>query len=361
MGTTLYTPLGFMSRDGVHLDQQRPGDVLRAPTRTTDPNVYPNLESHVCAIHDLCTNTGPSPRIDLQGFEKVRISHLAKLQNLLAPLRTLNHLTPAYAKQLDRALLGRKIALQQGKSLRVVFVASEGTMMRVTGPNGLVVNAADTKDSGMNHKIGAPAVHGDQDVRGTPVRQILKGLGPFLLNHEAPDGKNRRSPLFLINLWIPLQQITQPLVLMDESSWDRKAHQLRYALPIDHLLERNADQKMNDIWTVLHDPGQRWHFSSRMYSDEAYLFNTLSNPHGATTLPGEDRAEQLYRALNGENIGSALPLHPDCPAALREAIAQMEALLAEHQRDRTWQQRAQAVMDSVVRKSIEMRMLAWIS
>lgn len=354
-----------MSRDGVQLDTQRPGGVLRAPTRSTDPNVYPNLESHECLIQDLCANSGFAPRIDVQGFEKTRIAHLKKFQDLLASLRHLNHLTPHYAKQLDRALLGQMIPLNHGKRLRVVFVAGEGTMMRITGPNGMIVNAGDSDDVGMNHKIGAPAVHGDQDVRGTPVRQMLKGFGPLLFNHEAPDGKNRKSPLFLINLWIPLQQITQPLVLMDESSWDRKAHQLRYALPIDHILERNEDQKMNDIWTVLYDPGQRWYTSSSMYSSEAYIFNTLSAPHGATTLPGEDRAEQLYKALQAlcdDNTPLAVnqALHPECPVPLRQALSAMEALLSETNYDSAWKRRARVAMDSVVRKSIEMRMLAWI-
>jgi hypothetical protein len=361
MASTVHAKLGFMSRDGVAIDTQRPGDVLRAPTRTSDPNVYPNLESHRCAIQDLCAISGFTPNITQQGFEKVRLHHLSDFQQQLAALRTGRHLDPAQAKQLGRALLGRRIPLNHGKSLRVLFVANEGTMMRVTGPNGLIVNAEDRADSGMNHKIGAPAVHGDQDVRGTPVRQMLMGLGPWLLNHEAPDGKNRRSPLFLINLWIPLQQITQPLALMDESSWNRKAHQLRYALPIDNILERSEDRKMNDIWTVLHDPGQRWYFSSEMYNNEAYVFNTLSNPHGATSLPGEDRAEQLYLELQGGIPASPLTLHPDCPAPLRHAIAAMESLLLETPRDATWQQRASVAMDRVVRKSIEMRMLAWIS
>jgi hypothetical protein len=39
----------------------------------------------------------------------------------------------------------------------------------------------------------------------------------------------------------------------------------------------------------------------------------------------------------------------------------METLLANTQRSAEWQQKAKAAMDSVVRKSIEMRMLAWVS
>src|SRR5690606_33756752 len=135
-------------------------------------------------IRDLLWETDFKPCITEQGFEKTSLVRLGHFRALLEPLRSGNHLNPAYAKRLGRALLGRSIPLSRGKRMRVLFVAHEGTMMRVTGPNGLVVNAEVTHDSGINHKIGAPAVHGDQDVRGTPVRQILMGLGPYLLNHD---------------------------------------------------------------------------------------------------------------------------------------------------------------------------------
>lgn len=365
MGATLHAKLGFMSRDGVHMDTQRPGHVLRAPTRPKNDMVYQALETHVCALRDFTPDDTQKPNIETYGFETIDLSGLPKLQTLLQKIRSANLLTHPDIKNIRRALYGRSFKLANGKTLRILFIANEGTIMRTVGPNGLIINQSKILTE-INHKIGAPAVHADQDVRGTPVKQILKGAGPLLLRHEAPDGCNRRSPFFLVNMWIPLQQITQPLVLMDERSWNRKQHQLRYATPVDDFLDRSSDRKMNDIWTVLHDPGQRWHFNSSMYSDKAYIFNTLSNPHGATTLPGEDRAEQLYRALQSACLGDTIPpvditLHPDCPEPLRQAITEMEILLADTRRQNDWQQQAQAAMDRVIRKSIEMRMLVWIS
>src|SRR5690606_15209679 len=104
-------------------------------------------------------------------------------------------------------------------------------------------------------------------------------------------------PLVLVNLWIPLQQVTRPLALMDRRTLDARAHQLRYALPTDGFLEREEDTRENDIWAFLHDAGQQWYFHSHMGHDRAYVFDTLGEPHGAFILPGEDVAEYYYLQL----------------------------------------------------------------
>ena len=92
--------------------------------------------------------------------------------------------------------------------------------MRVVGPNGHVVDSdrAVTKTSG---HAAATSVHADQDVLGTPLRQILRGAAPTLFRNRSADTQNTSSPLHLVNLWIPLQQITRPLALMDQRSRDR--------------------------------------------------------------------------------------------------------------------------------------------
>lgn len=255
--------------------------------------------------------------------------------------------------------------------------------MRRAGPNGLKVFPEETMTE-MNGHDGAMAIHGDQDVYGTPLKQMMKGVAPYLFRHQTPDGRNRLSPVCLVNLWIPLQQITRPLTLMDRRTLDNCKHQLRYALPTDDFLDRDEDSRVNDIWAFLHDDNQQWYFNSEMDSRSAYVFDTLGEPHGAIILPGEDVAErcylQLQAALKAIDRGdtqaliaataadnSALPA--DTTEPLSRAIAAMRALLDEA-RENTgeltrlateWCPKAALVMDRVVRKSIEMRVVAMIT
>lgn len=359
--------IGYMSPDGVAVDTQRSGGVLRAPTRPNDDEVYKALAMHDCTVHDLAAADALTPSLDTTGFDTIDLSSLADLQNLLQGIGKANTITHDQIKRIHRSLLGKSFRLSNGKKLRVLFVAGEGTILRKAGPNGMKINV-DEPITDINGHDGAQAVHGDQDVRGTPVRQILKGAAPWVFRHEAPDGFNRRSPLFLLNLWIPLQQITRPLVLMDERTLDRKKHQLRYALPTAWFLDRPEDRQVNDIWTYLHDPGQQWYFTSALDSRRAYVFNTLGNPHGSFILPGEAHAEACYKALQAAMRAEdfALPdvssLPADCTVPLRKAIDTMIALLQEvkQQPAADWQARALAAMDRMVRKSIEMRLVAWV-
>ncbi|HQQ63740.1 MAG TPA: hypothetical protein PLF22_09220 [Pseudomonadales bacterium] len=374
---TVKAPIGYMSADGVAIDTLRPGGVLRAPTRPNDDEVYKALAMHECTVHDLAAADALLPSLGTTGFDTIDLSSLADLQSLLQGIGKANTITHEQIKRIHRLLLGKSFRLSNGKKLRILFVAGEGTILRKAGPNALKINV-DEPITDINGHDGAQAVHGDQDVRGTPVRQMLKGAAPWIFRHEAPDGFNRRSPLFLLNLWIPLQQITRPLVLMDERTLDRQKHQLRYALPTAWFLDRPEDRQLNDIWTYLHDPAQQWYFTSELDSRRAYVFNTLGNPHGSFILPGEDIAEQLYKALQAacrasqQHDSSALQaiatpdlarLPADCPAPLRKAIDAMVALLQEvkQQPAADWEQRALAAMDRVVRKSIEMRTVCWVS
>lgn len=369
--------IGYMSSDGVAVDTLRPGDVLRAPTRPLDGDIYKALSMHECALHDLSARAALIPSLDTTGFDTVDLSDLPAVQKVLQEIRIANRITDEQIVRVRRALLGKTFRLSNGKKLRILFIAGEGTILRRAGPNGLKANPEESMNEN-NSQDGAQGVHGDQDVRGTPVKQILFGAAPLLFNHDSPEGSNRRSPLHLLNLWIPLQQITRPLVLMDGRTLDRKKHQLRYALPTESFLDRKEDRRLNDIWTFLHDEKQQWYFTPELDSRKAYVFNTLSNPHGACILPGEPVAETLYKALQTaccaiqQNDISTLQaidepdvslLPDDCTVPLRKAVEAMSALLreAKHQPGAGWQQRALAAMDRVVRKSIEMRLVAWVS
>lgn len=293
------------------------------------------------------------------------------------------------ARTIRRALVGRVLHLHGGRRIWLLFLASEGFIMRRGGPAGIPVAApwGDGEPPGppaINGHDAAVTVHADQDVDGTPVRQLLRGAAPWLFRHDSPTRSNRRSPLLLLNLWIPLEQVTRPLALMDKRSLDRRAHQLRYGLPTDHFLDRPAAMRVNDIWSFLHDDRQRWHFASQIDARTAYVFDTLSAPHGSFVLPGEGLAAARYRQLHALLAGlragdreaatraldAPLPRDLDAPQTgpLRQAIAAMEATLGDARRDLdallhgdgapAFRERAAAVADRVVRKSIEMRGVA---
>jgi hypothetical protein len=162
---------------------------------------------------------------------------------------------------------------------------------------------------------------------------------------------------------------------MDRRTLDRRAHQLRYGLPTDQFLQRGADTRVNDIWAFLHDPTQRWYFTSQLDANTAYAFDTLSTPHGSFVLPGEALAEDRYRRLtqvidavarrDAASASTALaadvaPRDPPATEPLRGAIAAMEAALEEARADLAAlcrRERARRAADRVIRKSIEMRAL----
>jgi hypothetical protein len=173
---------------------------------------------------------------------------------------------------------------------------------------------------------------------------------------------------------------------MDKGSLNRRAHQLRYGLPTDAFLDRDPDQRVNDIWTFLYDEAQRWYFRPELPLGRAYVFETLGTPHGSCVVPGEALAAARYRQLAaaGEALARgdaaelrrclAAPQEPATGAAtlpLRRAIEAMDALLHEVRGDAArlcasdapdaadaWRARAARAMDAVVRKSLEMRVVA---
>lgn len=376
--------LGFARLADVSPDTERAG-LLRAATLPSTVDVSASLDFRRCRVVDCATAEGPRPTLSEVGFDTIDLSRLNRLERLLARVRAADALTPEDAAAIRRALLFRSFRLSDGKRMRILFVASEGTILRKSGPNGMKVDPGEKLTPTSGHDA-ATAVHGDQDVRGTPLRQLLGGAAPWLFQHRSPDGENRRSPLHLVNVWIPLQQITRPLALMDGRTLDRRRHQLRYALPTDAFLEREASLRVNDIWSYLHDPAQQWYFTSEMGPERAYVFETLSTPHGAFVVPGEDRAEQLYLRLRAvrdaiargdadgarqaARSGDRSSAPRGTTIALARAIDTMQALLVEADARASelvgdagvdFGERAAAAMDRVVRKSIELRAVAWVT
>jgi hypothetical protein len=293
------------------------------------------------------------------------------------------HIADDDAAIIRDSLTGATLPCAGSGTVEVMHVADEGFIMRKSGPNGMSVVGPRTP--GMNDHGVATSIHADQDVFGTPLTQIMEGRAPSLFRHDSPDGRNDDAGLMLVNLWIPLRQIVQPLVLGDGRSIDRRRHQHRFGLPTTSFLERDDDMVINDIWTFLHDPGQRWYLRSDMDHRSAYLFNTLSTPHGACTLPGEDLAEQCYRSLeeaesavvDSDASALAAAVAPtlrlvapdDTPPALGNALAAMVAVAEAAHRDPAavcgeqadaWVSASQEARRRVVRMSLELRMVVSI-
>lgn len=374
--------LGFVPPSVAIPDPDHPG-LLRAGERAAAPYGGGTLERHACPAFDGLVDGELRPDLLEVGFDAVDLSGFDDLQQAFARVRAAGHLADDDAALIRAGLQGAALPCAGGRTVTVLYLAEEGFIMRKAGPNGLSV--VGPRSQGANDHGQATSVHGDQDVYGTPLTQLMDGRAPSLFRHHSPDGDNDDAGLMLVNLWIPLQQITQPLVLADGRSIDRRRHQLRYGLPTGTFLERDDEMVINDIWTFLHDEGQRWYLRSAMDHRQAYLFDTLSTPHGAGTLPGEDLAEQCYLALeeadaavvggDAEALAAALERVPrtgppdEVPPALRDAIAAMVAVADEADREpaavtgeaaEAWLARSSAARRAVVRMSLELRLVVSI-
>ncbi len=370
--------LGFTPPNVAIPDDDHPG-LFRAGVRG-GPYSDDSVDQHACAATDVAAPGADAPDLFRSGFDLADLSGFADLQDTLERVRVAGRIEDDDATVIRATLDGATLPLAAGRSVTVLHVADEGLIMRAGGPNGRSVVGARMK--GMNGHASARSVHADQDVFGTPLAQVMDGRAPSLFRHDSPDGHNDDAGLMLVNLWIPLQQPVQPLVLGDGASLDRPRHQLRYGLPTTSFLSRDEDMVVNDIWLFLHDPGQRWCFRSDMDARSAWLFNTLGTPHGAGILPGEGLAEQFYDALelaeaaveHGDAAALAealtsLPREPDpagAPPGLRAAVAAMAAVADEARHDPTatcgpnaaaWTAAAQEARRRSVRLSLEMRLV----
>jgi hypothetical protein len=379
LGATYGVELGFTPHSLAYPDPDRP-PLLRARPRTAGPYGDDGVEVHTCeAVDGVGDHASPVDLFDL-GFDHVDLAEHEALQRTCASVRQAGSISDADASAIRASLTGAVLVCSSGRRLTVLHVADEGLIMRSAGPNRLPLVGPRSK--GMNGHGPATSVHGDQDVQGTPLRQLMDGRAPELFRHDSPDGSNHDASLMLVNLWIPLQQITQPLVLGDGRSIDRPRHQLRYGLATDSFLDRDDDQTINDIWAFLHGPDQRWYFRSEMDHRSAYVFDTLSTPHGSAVLPGETVAERCYLALESAEAavergdGAALARAvseagavevPDrVTPALRQAIADMVAILGAAGADpagtcsedaEAWVTASRAARRRVVRMSVELRLV----
>lgn len=373
---TVTSVLGFARPDRVNPDRERP-DVLRSATIEPAPLDATTLAMRECELRDLAAGTHAEPSLDQAGFAIADLPDRRGLHDTLRSVRDRQSMEPEDEAALRRSLGRALVRLRDGSRLLILHVATEGVLFRSEGPAGIDIHGGD--DDEVRHG-GAVNVHADQDVLGTPLRQLMRGRAPKILRHDAPDSTNRRSPLMLVNVWLPLRQVTRPLTLMHSGTLDRRRDQCRYGLPTEGILNRSGERAVNDIWAFMHDPDQQWYFHSDLGLGEAYVFDTLSTPHGSCVLPGEDVAADRYRRLTaaeaavaagddaalGECAGGRVS--PPVPtASLQQAIATMDRLLDEvpthfegltPNAARDWVRRSETARAAVVRSSIEMRALA---
>lgn len=380
---TIAVRLGFMPPSQVIDDAERPG-LLRAGPRSSAPYGSEAIEFHTCLATDACQDDTVRPDLLEMGFDTIDLSVLDDLQVVLERVARSGRLTDDDGSAICTTLSQTALVCGSSAVLEAQHIADERMVMRTSGPNGMAVVASPP--TGSNDHGVATSIHADQDVYGMPLARHADGRSPLRLRHNSPDGHNHESRLMIVNIWIPLQQITQPLVLADGRSIDRRRHQLRFGLPTSPLLDRYDEQSIDDTWTFLHDPGQRWYLRSDMDHRTAYVFDTLSTPHGAGTLPGEPLAEQCYRALEEAEaavdagdvaaLGDALvpavgvQVPDEVPPALRAAIEEMVAVAetasAEPaavcgERAEAWSTASRAARSRVVRRSLEVRLVVSVS
>src|SRR3954447_6146772 len=204
---TLAVTMGFMPRSAAVADVDHPG-LLRAGPRASAPYARENLEPHRCSATDTGQDGTVQPDLLEFGFDSVDLSPFDDLQRACADVLDRGSVSDDDAATIRSSLQGAVLDCAGGRTVTVLFVADEGFIMRKAGPNGLSV--VGPRSIGMNGHGGATSVHADQDVFGTPLTQLMDGRAPSLLRHDSPDGCNHDAGLMLVNLWIPLQQISQP-------------------------------------------------------------------------------------------------------------------------------------------------------
>jgi len=244
----LETKLAFTRPDQVISDQGACGRAVTHPQATPFEAQY---QYYNCAMTDWSDVEQGRVNLFDMGFDTVDISQDEKLQAFLDETKDNRHLSDQDGAIFRGLLGGRVLRLGNGRRIKVLKIADEGVFMREAGPNGMRIGPGPDVDEISGHEA-APGVHGDQDIYGTPLKQMMKGLAPHLFRHTSPEGQNTRSPFLLLNFWIPLQQTVRPLALMDRRTLDVSQHQLRHALPTDGFLSRDEDQTYNDIWSFLY-------------------------------------------------------------------------------------------------------------
>ncbi len=303
-GATIPVTLGFVPGSVAVADVERPG-LLRAGARAAAPYAREHVERHVVEATDADGAGTTVPDLVEFGFDTVDLAPLDALQRVCARVRDAGAVADDDAATIRSSLQGASLRCAGGRTIKVLHLADEGFIMRKAGPNGMAV--VGPRSRGMNDHGGATSVHADQDVFGTPLTQLMDGRAPSLLRHDSPDGANRDARLMLVNLWIPLQQITQPLVLADGRSIDRRRHQLRYGLATDTFLDREDDMAAVKAAHLVPKRALRVKFIASGTLDKAVTVSGLKVTAGGSTTSGRSSTTRTSAGTSGPRWTTAAP------------------------------------------------------
>lgn len=179
------TQMSFTLPEHVAPDGDGSG-VLRA--KTMDATTMGLPESYAirgCRVRD-CSAIGDfRPDIVEHGFGYIDLGGMDGLQAMLRRVADAGQVEQSDAVAIRSELRGKSFPLGDGTRMLVAYIAPEGFIMRTAGPNGRDMNPGASRQ-GMNNHVAATAVHVDQDVDGTPVKQILRRAAPWVFHHDSP-------------------------------------------------------------------------------------------------------------------------------------------------------------------------------
>ena len=183
-------------------------------------------------------------RVDLfdNGLEFIDTSNLPGLARVASKLARSASLSEQDRDIVVSAFSFHCLPIHRGHLL-VLHVAPAGLALRFVGPGGEGQFDPDLATL----PTWQPLAHADQDVHGEPIHTLMGGLAPLVF-HPL-------SPLQLLNIWLPTQQLVcQPLVVMDLASLDAARSRHQY-----HIYARDdLGERLNDCWAFSHDDSQRW-------------------------------------------------------------------------------------------------------
>ena len=166
------------------------------------------------------------------------------------------------------------------------YPESEAIIRAATGADRVVVFDHNVRRGGPEEPpaagayVGRPVHHAHTDYTPRSALQRLRlELGP-----RAEAGLAR---YLQVNLWRPIRGPVRdaPLALCDGASVAPQA--LR-------AVDLRYPERIGEIYYLMHEPGQRWHFAADMTVDEAWLFKNFDSapagpgraaPHSAFTDP----------------------------------------------------------------------------
>ena len=291
----------FANPSHVHVDT-----ITKTPAGRIDTKHRYDLLSHSIHLHDI-RNSAQPPGLVTKGFTLFQLANNKRLQSILRTIHSTAVLTEHDKKEILSSLSMKSFQTSDQKhNVRIVYPVPDGLFLRQAGPNKLKVY----DNEGRECMPSAENAHVDNNVDGT-LKQLMRGWAPWIFHFTSPGKKNHVSPLFIMRIWIPLQQPVRPLCVLNQQTFNRTREQIAFHLPTGDFLQKEQrslngllshgvkdDLSLVDVWHTLHGEQQEWWFQSDMNYTQALAFSTLDGAHTSCSLPGESVLAELYHHLN---------------------------------------------------------------